>query len=652
MSVKLPVLEILQSSDHARADDALVDGLARAEPDYRWSLVEVILARKSNTGLAGMVAHFHRFDAKLQRVVLDQSDVLFGVLRVCVKARESQTRRNTVELIGRIGSYRLAYLLSLALHDPIAGIRQRAAEALRELADRYLRQERITLEVLTSQRTFDSKQAAVQTFSLARLGEERSYLISALSDAVNDYEVHRRSEVAEVVVWFANYINDALLRAVTNRLSSCGRAVSEVVQASRDPRAVPFVYEALCHRDLRSAAARAVSEQLNDAFMTEFVRWGFLVAHGRVRRGVAAIRNLAWLGRGGQRILQLDAALYGRAVDLVLATAMGTERKVAVCRDLVLADSPAAQRAGLWGLVALEDDMSTRLICNVVQSKDPELSGIAIREIMRRCPKDLASLLAHQGTSDSPAIRQMIGEQMGDYGFDQYWQTFDVLDEEDRRYLGRVLLTSGKDMLQQLRAKLASSKPSDRLRVIQIVSTLDIVKQLESEIYRAAYDRDAFVRSSVMGLLGSLPGPTTERILLNGLNDSDDRVQANSIESLDRLRAVNRFRQIRVHLNSENNRTRANAVKALLSLQSREAGAILLEMLEHDEAAQRLSALWVAEVLKLMTVSARVLKLAKHDPDPSVRRRALQAVSVLTAALKDESDKTAPADNPAEEVAS
>ncbi len=652
MSIKLPVLAILQSSEHARADDALVDGLARVEADHRRPLAEAILARRSNMGLAGLVAHFHRFDAKLQRLVLDQSDVLFGVLRVCIKARESQTRRNAVELIGRIGSYRLAYLLSLALHDPIAGIRQRAAESLRELADRYLRQERITLEVLTSQRTYDAKQAAVQTFSLARLGEERSYLIAALADAVNDYEVHRRSEVAEVVVWFANYINDALLRAVTSRLSSCGRAVSEVVQSSRDPRAVPFVYEALCHRDLRSAAARTVSEQLNDVFMTEFIRWGFLVAHGRVRRGVAAIRNLAWLGRGGQRILQLDASLQGRAVDLVLATAIPTERKVAICRDLVLADSPAAQRAGLWGLVAIEDDMSTRVIRTVVHSKDPELSGVAIREIMRRCPQDLSSLLAHRGTGDSAAIRQMVGEQMGHYDFDQYWQSFDALDEEDRRYLGRLLLTSGKDLLQHLRGKLASSKPSDRLRVIQIVSTLDIAKQLESEIYRAAYDRDSFVRSSVMGLLGNLPGPTSERILLNGLNDSDDRVQANSIESLDRLRAVHRFREVRAHLSSENNRTRANAVKALLSLQSREAGAMLLEMLDHEEPAHRLSALWVAEVLKLMTVSARVLKLAKHDPDPSVRRRALQAVTVLTDALQKEGSRTVPATRPAEEVAS
>jgi hypothetical protein len=312
---------------------------------------------------------------------------------------------------------------------------------------------------------------------------------------------------------------------------------------------------------------------------------------------------------------------------------------VAVCRDLLLSDQREARRTGLWGLVAIDNEMSTQLIRSVVQWEDQELAAIAVREMMRRCPDDLPTLLAKQVASDSPAIRELASEQVTGYGFDQYWQSFDVLDEDEQQRLGAALLSTGGDLLGELRGKLGSAKSKDRLRAVQIISSLNLADQLAEDIYRVAYDADAYVRSAVIMLLAQLPGPTSERILLNGLNDPDDRVQANSIESLEHLRAVNRSGQIWNQLQSKDNRVRANAVKALLTFQSREAVTVLLEMLNHEASVHRASALWVIEVLKLMTLSARVLWLAKNDPDPTVRRRALKAVTVLNSALKDEAPR-------------
>ncbi|MBN1346179.1 MAG: HEAT repeat domain-containing protein [Phycisphaerae bacterium] len=634
MTVNLPVLEILQGSENPSADEALVEGLARAEASCHESFVDVLLARRSKKGLSGLIAHFHHMAPKLQSRILEHSETLFGALRGCIKSRDLQTRQNALEMVRRTGSYRLAYLLSLALHDSSANVRQRAAEVLRELADRYFRQEKITLEVLATGPFSGAEQASVQAFSLARLAEERTFLISAIAEAVNDYDVHRRPEVAETVVWFARHLNETLWRAIANRLSNCGRAVVQLIETRSDPRMVPFIYQALGHRDLRPVVARIISYEANDEFMTEFVRWAFLTSDPRVRRGIASIRSLNWLARRGRAIMDLPEGLQSRAVDLILASTMAIERKVAVCRDLLLSGQRVAQRAGLWGLIAIEDPMSTQLIRTVVQWEDQDLSAVAVREMMRRCPEDLPSLLAEQLASDSPSLRQLASEQVTGYGFDQYWQSFEMLSEEDRRRLGKALLMMGRDFVSQVRNKLAGSRAHDRLRAVQIVAALDLQGQLDEEVYRIAYDPDSYVRSSVMSLLGRLPGPTSERILLNGLNDTDERAQANAIEALERLRASDRFNQIRQHLSSDDNRVRANAVKALLSFQSPEAAAILIEMLEHRRAEQRLSALWVVEVLKLMSVSGRVLKLAKYDPDPNVRRRALQAVAVMNNSLR------------------
>lgn len=635
MSAKSPVLAILQVSDNDRADDTLVEGLAKAEPSYQGALVDVLLTRKSATGLLGIVAHFHDLDAKIQSEVLNRADALFSVLRRAVKARDLQTRRNALELISRIGNYRLAYLLCLTLRDRASGIRQRSAEILRELVDRYFRQQHVTLEVLSQSKEVGPDQISVQAYSLARLAEERSYLIATISEAVNDFEVHRRPEVAETMMWLAPHLSETLRRAVSDRRSGCGRAVTRLAQSSTDPRIVPFVYEALSHRDLRPPIVHVLSKRRDEAFMHALMRDAYLVADARIRRGLSAIRHLDWLTRGGQPLLALDPKHYARAVDFVLATSIPIERKMVILKDLLLSGERPAQRAALWGLIQIDDDMSTQLIRTVIQWRDTDLSAIALREMMRRQPKNLPTFLAPTAARGSPAIRSMADEQIRSYGFDEYWQSFDVLDEEDRRRIGKALLESGKSFLPSLRSRLVSQQSSERLRAIQIIGTLQIIKELREEIYRAAHDSNAFVRSAVMTLLGQLRGATSERILLNGLNDADERVQANSIESLEQLRAVGRLEQIRECLSSQDSRVRGNAVKALLTVQSREAGAVLLEMLGHVLPAQRASALWVIETLGLMTLAGRVLRLAKHDPDPNVRRRALLAATALNNALQE-----------------
>ncbi len=585
--------------------------------------------------MVGLVGKFHLLETKLQNLILDRQDALFGVLRLCVKSRDARTRANALEVIGRTASYRLAYLLSLGLHDLNLDNRGRAAEILRMLADRYFRQESVTLQVLRSGPLAGAEQASVQAYSLARLAEERSYLISAITEAVNNYDVHKRPEVAELVLWFAQYLSGTLWKAIANRRSGCGRAIMDLIESTRDPRLAPFIYQALGHQDLRPTASRLITNQTDDAFMAAFIRHAFLVADPKVRRGMAAIRILNWLGRGSRGILELEPCLYPRAVSFILATNMAVERKVAVLRDMLLSGRSEAHWAALWGLIEIDDDMSTQLIRTVARWDDDGLAAVAIREMMRRCPEDLTSLMADQIGSDSASLRAMADEQISEFGFEHYWHDFDMMSEDDRQALGKALLQAGVDVLPSLRTKLASNRPADRLRALQVIGTLDIARHLEEDIYRIAYDPDHYVRASVTSLLSELPGPTAERILLNALNDQDDRVQANAIESLESLRLADHSEQVREHLRSGDNRVRANAVKALLSVQSREAGVILLEMLQDADPNRRASALWVVEALKLMTLAARVLRLAKFDPDDAVRRRALRAVNVLNAALKD-----------------
>lgn len=634
MSASLPVIAILQASENAAADDALVEGLAAVRPADQKPILDALLARKRERGLAGVVAHFHNLDANLRQEVLDHVSVFFPVLRRVIKAPEEQARLNAVELVGRAGSYRLAYLLGLALHDVRPLVRQRAAAVLRSLADRYFRQEKVTLKVLGAEQGRPDM-ASVQSFSLARLAEERGYLIAAIGEALTGFEVHQRPEVVETAIWFAAHINERLLSAVANTRSHCGRAVIECMQSTTDPRMVPFAYEALTYRDLRAAVANGIANQRNDAYMTEFVRWAFLTADQRIRRGLAAVRKLAWLDQGIRPIVALPDELYPRAVDLLLAISLPMEQRVSYLRDMLYDGKPEAQRAALWGLISIDDEVSTQVIRTVVHWEDRNLAAIAWREVKRRHPEDTHEPSGGESDDGSPAAEGTVLSPAVRITFERYWNQFDLLEEEDRYRLGRVLVSEDRDLLSQLRQKLVSTAPRERLRGLQVVGLLEIASDLDRELYRLARDPDDYVRSLAVAVLSQIPGPTSERVLLEALIDPNERVQANAIESLEHLRAVNRIRQIRERLSSRDNRVRANAIKAALTFQCREAVEALMEMLEHEMSTHRLSALWVAESLRLMSLSAKIIRMAKSDPDVKVRRRALQAISVFQTALKE-----------------
>jgi HEAT repeat protein len=154
-------------------------------------------------------------------------------------------------------------------------------------------------------------------------------------------------------------------------------------------------------------------------------------------------------------------------------------------------------------------------------------------------------------------------------------------------------------------------------------------KSLANEIYRLAHDPEPVVRSLAVAMLPDVPGPTAERILRAAINDPDERVQANAIEAMDRLNLPERVAVTAPKLGSTSSRVRANAVKSLLRTELRQSAETLLQMLDAESRAHRLSALWVIERMGLSAVLDRLYELGRDDPDERVRGRANRVIRTL-----------------------
>ena len=179
------------------------------------------------------------------------------------------------------------------------------------------------------------------------------------------------------------------------------------------------------------------------------------------------------------------------------------------------------------------------------------------------------------------------------------------------------------------RSKLAAGDARFRCRALTLVGELGLVTELAEQVYHLAHDSDVSVRREAVALLGQLPGHTTERILRAAVDDPDQRVQANAIESADRIDIPNRKEWTGKKLDSDNSRVRANAVKSLLPMELRKAGETLIDMLADSSNAHRLSALWVVERLKLNALLHRIEDISRDDPDPHIREQAKRVLQEL-----------------------
>jgi HEAT repeat protein len=245
-----------------------------------------------------------------------------------------------------------------------------------------------------------------------------------------------------------------------------------------------------------------------------------------------------------------------------------------------------------------------------------ELARVAERELWRRQrpQADGTKLPVGLGLAEDE-------EALGT--FDTFWESFDDLPAPRRTEWGWQLRNVLPDFDRQLRWRLAASDAADRARGVRMVRALSLAEDMREQLYVLAYDADPLVRSAAVMALARVDNPTTRRILWTALRDPDERVQANAVEALDSLEAEQFRGDVQNKLQSPNNRVRANAIKSLLKLEVHEAADTLLAMLAAESRADRLSALWVIECLQLQSVTDRLVAMARGDPDPRVRHRAV-----------------------------
>jgi HEAT repeat protein/Flp pilus assembly protein TadD len=143
-------------------------------------------------------------------------------------------------------------------------------------------------------------------------------------------------------------------------------------------------------------------------------------------------------------------------------------------------------------------------------------------------------------------------------------------------------------------------------------------------------ERNERKRSAIIAAFGSLKDLTSIPTLTKALNDDDDRVKANAIESLSNLNVPgNRIISlIEPFLKHQNNRVRGNAIIAADKLGSIDLTPTLLEMKDSPSKLVRATLAFTLQKIEHVKAISIAIELLQ-DPDRLVRTNAATALTIL-----------------------
>lgn len=608
------VLNLLKQTESAAADQALGAALLAEEGDLGPRLADVLLARGSDEAMVYLVRAVHRLDKAHRQRLVDLCPKISGALRIVSRDPDPQSRENVLDLILAAQHPALAYILSYMLHDEAPSLRARAAGVFKSMAACLLA--RLEPEAGRENGGRDTGRA-----------RELDSFFSVLEKVLDNFPNHLRTEVVEAGMYFGPMLPDRLWARFTEDRSRIGRAAVEILRRESNPRFAGFAFRALTSRTLGKDVVRIVSGYNRESFL-RWLAFGWYRFDANVRRNLLRItRPFPWLSGGLQHVVELPGEVQIRFIDILLLTSIGAAEKLEILCGLLTAQDPVVQEHVVSVVIQADlpggADLLQRAVAMEKTSRfSARAARMARRHLRQSVPKDAA-----EATPDRPGP---IGTEPGiEQHFDQFWLAYDHLDGSTSQAAIERLVRLEENFVGRLRGKMASADPAERTRAISVARRARVAAQLSDEIFIRCNDIHPATRSAAVGALADIDGPLAEQRLVEALDDEDARVQANAIEALEARDCPDLEEHIERKLDSPNNRIRANAIKAILKPRYLLAIRALAVMLEHPDPAFRRSALWAVVKTTPLNLGAKVVQLAKDDPDGDVRGMAHRAVEAL-----------------------
>ncbi len=608
------LLPILIASPNQAADELLLEALDLGCDSESALALGALVRRGTETGMMGVIERYERLDTRLREHVISNIGQFHHALRRCGAADQIQRRLTALRLIAQGRQGKLAYVLSENLHAPDERCCAAAAEAMLQLAQ--------WIAGMTRQLQ-DGGDAAL----LRQISKERPEIEAAVVRAM---DVHRGKQSA-LLLQAALLLCDsphsrtfAILH--TGRHAGQSQMVRRLQQPPTPDQVDAFLLAA-SHGGLRSHFGTVFSRIEEAPVLDGLLRRTHWLKDQQMQLCLRQVSRGAWLTesellRDLPRRGPEQTARIGRWIGCC-----GVHEGVQDERlEKLLTHQPDDFSLRLSLLrVALERPRggSVQLLRTMLQDPDERLARMAARDIIRRKPQEYENWLLGLMSGAADSVRRVISRSIGQAGFEQLWERWEVLDKPTRCQAGKALLKLLPETKRRILRRLAGGPPQQKLRAMRMVQDLDLATDARELLVQLTGDANARLRSKAVHILGHLSDQPSDALVERAISDSDPRVRANAIEVLEKRGDLRFLPLLNERARSSFSRERANAIKAMHHMKVGVAGKHLMLMLRDPRGEHRISAMWALRATGLWQLLAEVGRVAKSDQDMRVRRYAL-----------------------------
>ncbi len=605
----------LREARNAPAEEALLAAVPEPNAHVQERAVGALISLESRRGVLHAIRNAHLLPPRVLAMLAIETRLVLPALRSALRDAREQTRLNSLDLLGRIGTNEAIQEALSAMQDKEDDVRKKATAVAVGALVRFVGTHR--------------REAAPAPAEGGRVHTtEASTIVARL---LGGYEQHRERTVLEVMVEMGDATLPAIITVLRGPDSAARRDLVRVLAASHAPAAAACLFR--LHRDkdpaLRGAASEALADRRSKAAARPLVRHVASLADDEVELLAERLPGVPWWREASDLARDLDEREALKMVRFLRTSQEPPARKADMLGDLL--DSPHApvRRAAVEALGHVAAPEALTELERALRDADEGVATRALEAVLARDLPDRNRLLLPLLNSPFDSVRKKVSAIVSKDSFERYIRAFDRLDEKTRALAGRAIAKIDEGLVVKLSEELGSLDGDRRFKALRIVAATEMGKDLEPVLLELLNDPDRRVRATLVKTIGILGSADAVRALIRLLSDPDRRTRANAIEAFEEIGNPKIVGLLLPFLKDPDNRVRANAAKACWKLGHPETIEVLAEMINDPQENMRLSAVWAFGEIAPPGVEQILADAARDDPSPVVRKKAEEILQGL-----------------------
>ncbi len=229
----------------------------------------------------------------------------------------------------------------------------------------------------------------------------------------------------------------------------------------------------------------------------------------------------------------LDDAAQHSLVQVMMGSGVSRAQAFSVIEYVLLSGKPGGRREAALALAdRLTAWMRMRWPCGPWATRIRKFRPTCFRNCAAAEYPAYCRAWRKSWTARILSVRLAAREALAEFSFRDFWDTFDMMDEQARESTAALVKKIDQQTISLLCKELRSAIVSRRLRGLQIVRAMDIADRVEELIVDMLDEEDYTLRAEAAACLGKCRSPAARKALEKALNDGSVTVREAAEKSL------------------------------------------------------------------------------------------------------------------------